>query len=36
MGRTRVINPGALGGRKLEKRSLVFLDLETDKLEGIF
>ncbi len=34
-GRTRVINPGALGGRKLEKRSLVFLDLETDKLERI-
>lgn len=35
IGKTRVINPGALGGRKLEMRSFVFLDLETDKLERI-
>ena len=35
-GKTRVINPGALGGRKIEARSFVILDLTTDSLERIF
>lgn len=30
--KTRVINPGALGGIKYETRSFMILDLETDKL----
>jgi putative phosphoesterase len=29
IGRTRVINPGALGGRQPEERSFCILDLET-------
>lgn len=33
IGRTRVINPGALGGLKKESRSLAFLDLEKDDLQ---
>ncbi|NDJ54508.1 MAG: metallophosphoesterase [Chloroflexi bacterium] len=32
---TRVINPGALGGRRAESRSICILDLETDDLEFI-
>jgi putative phosphoesterase len=31
VGRTRVINPGALGGRRPEGRSFCILDLETDE-----
>ncbi len=34
--KTRVINPGALGGKKVEERSYVILDLETDSLERHF
>jgi putative phosphoesterase len=30
VGRTRVINPGALGGTRRQSRSLCVLDLETD------
>ncbi|MEL7625796.1 MAG: metallophosphoesterase family protein [Anaerolineaceae bacterium] len=29
VGKTRVINPGALGGKKVNDRSFVILDLET-------
>ena len=32
-GRTRVINPGALGGLKREPRGFAILDLESGKLE---
>lgn len=32
IGRTRVINPGALGGLQFESRSLCWLDLETGEL----
>lgn len=31
-GETRVINPGALGGKKVEDRSFVILDLENGEL----
>lgn len=34
-GRTRVINPGALGGKKVESRSFVILDLEKDEIERV-
>ncbi|MEJ2150393.1 MAG: metallophosphoesterase family protein [Chloroflexota bacterium] len=30
VGQTRVINPGALGGRQAESRSICLLDLSTD------
>jgi putative phosphoesterase len=33
IGRTRVINPGALGGLQFESRSLGVLDLQTGALE---
>lgn len=33
VGNTRVINPGALGGRKIGERSFVILDLENDSLK---
>ena len=33
--KTRLINPGALGGKKVEARSFVVLDLETDYLQKI-
>lgn len=33
IGPTRVINPGALGGRKVETRSFALLDLSSDRLE---
>jgi len=32
IGKTRVINPGALGGLKKQSRSVALLDLETDQL----
>lgn len=32
IGKTRVINPGALGGAQKESRSVAILDLETDQL----
>lgn len=35
IGRTRVINPGALGGVRHESRSFCILDLETDELRFI-
>lgn len=35
IGRTRVINPGALGGTRHERRSLCVLDLANDDLETI-
>lgn len=35
-GKTRVINPGALGGRKIEARSFVLLDLATGEGKRIF
>lgn len=35
MGSSRVINPGALGGKKVEPRGFVILDLKTDILERI-
>jgi putative phosphoesterase len=34
-GRTRVINPGALGGVRRESRSFCILDLQTDELRFI-
>ncbi|MER3401421.1 MAG: hypothetical protein C4313_09950 [Thermoflexus sp.] len=34
-GRTRVINPGALGGVRPQSRSFCILDLETDELRFI-
>ncbi len=33
LGRTRVINPGALGGTRYESRSVALLDLATDQLD---
>jgi hypothetical protein len=33
VGGTRVINPGALGGRRAESRSICLLDLDTDDLQ---
>ena len=33
IGKTRVINPGALGGKKVEDRSFVILDLESGVLQ---
>ncbi len=33
VGRTRVINPGSLGGKKVEDRSFVILDLEKNELK---
>lgn len=35
VGQTRIINPGALGGRKPQSRSFCILDLETDELSVI-
>ncbi len=35
VGGTRVINPGALGGRKPQSRSFCILDLETDGLSVV-
>jgi len=35
-GKTRVINPGALGGAFFEQRSIAYLDLETDQLVYYF
>ncbi|WP_322800426.1 metallophosphoesterase [Thermoflexus sp.] len=35
IGRTRIINPGALGGVRHESRSFCILDLETDELRFI-
>lgn len=35
IGKTRVINPGALGGRKMQTRSVAVLDLATDQLTFI-
>jgi len=32
IGKTRLINPGALGGAKKQSRSVAILDLETDQL----
>ncbi len=32
IGRTRVINPGALGGTRKQSRSVAILDLDTDEL----
>ena len=32
IGKTRVINPGSLGGLKKQSRSVAFLDLATDEL----
>lgn len=34
-GRTRVINPGALGGMRWQQRSFCILDLESDSVEFI-
>ena len=36
IGKTRVINPGALGGAFFEQRSIAYLDLETDQLVYYF
>jgi hypothetical protein len=35
-GRTRVINPGALGGVNYESRSICILDLSSDQLDVIY
>jgi len=35
VGRTRVINPGALGGMRWQQRSFCILDLESDRVEFI-
>jgi hypothetical protein len=35
IGRTRVINPGSLGGLKKQSRSVALLDLETDELNFV-
>ncbi|MFC1961107.1 metallophosphoesterase family protein [Chloroflexota bacterium] len=35
IGKTRVINPGALGGRRPETRSVAILDVTTDDLQFI-
>jgi len=35
IGQTRVINPGALGGRQSEPRSVCVLDLQTDEAEFV-
>lgn len=35
VGKTRVINPGALGGKKVEDRSFVILDLENGELKRV-
>lgn len=35
IGATRVINPGALGGLRFEKRSFAILDLATDRLRVV-
>jgi hypothetical protein len=32
IGRTRLINPGALGGTRKQSRSVAILDLDTDEL----
>jgi len=34
-GKTRVINPGSLGGKKVEDRSFVILDLESGELKRV-
>jgi predicted phosphodiesterase len=33
--KTRVINPGSLGGRKVEPRGFVVLDLDTGEMKRI-
>jgi putative phosphoesterase len=35
VGRTRVINPGALGGMRWQQRSFCILDLESDRVKFI-
>jgi hypothetical protein len=35
VGSTRVINPGALGGKREEKRSIAILDLASDQLRVV-
>ncbi len=35
VGSTRVINPGALGGRRPQSRSICLVDLTTDRIEFI-
>ena len=35
VGKTRVINPGSLGGKKVEDRSFVILDFESGELKRI-
>jgi len=35
IGKTRVINPGALGGQQKQSRSICILDLETEDSEFI-
>lgn len=35
-GKTRVLNPGGLGGRYSGKRSFMILNLQTDKIEKYF
>ncbi len=35
IGKTRVINPGALGGRRPESRSVCILDLEAEQTEFV-
>ena len=34
-GKTRIINPGALGGKKVDTRSFAFLDLESGVLTRV-
>lgn len=34
-GKTRIINPGALGGKKVDTRSFAFLDLESGLLTRV-
>jgi len=36
LGKTRIINPGALGGTFYEQRSFSYLDLETDQLSYFY
>jgi putative phosphoesterase len=35
VGKTRVINPGSLGGKKVDDRSFVILDLESGELKRL-
>ena len=36
IGRTRIINPGALGGTQHEARSVCILELATDQLDIVY